>query len=82
MTRAKSYLLRKKALILFAFFHISLAIALGPTYVFAPDEHGYLYTLNNPFGGSGDSNPQLQSGWISTSKPFLWIAYLPAKIMI
>ena len=69
-------------IIVFLLLHIALAIAIGPTYIFAPDEQGYLYTLNNLYGASSDANPQYGSGWISTSKPFLWLAYLPAKILM
>jgi len=61
---------------------VSFSILLGSFYGFAPDETGYLYTLNNLYGTSIDPNPQLGSGWIATSKPFLWTIYLPAKIMI
>ena len=68
--------------IVFLLLHIALAIAIGHTYIFAPDEQGYLYTLNNLYGASSDANPQYGSGWISTSKPFLWLAYLPAKILM
>ena len=71
-----------KFVIVFFLLHVALAIAIGPTYIFAPDEQGYLYTLNNLYGASGDANPQFGSGWISTSKPFLWLAYLPAKVLM
>lgn len=31
--------------------------------------------------GSKDINPQFRSGWITAPKPFLWVTYLPAKIL-
>ncbi len=77
-------MLRSKNLFYFLYIlsHVSFSILLGSFYGFAPDETGYLYTLNNLYGTSIDPNPQLGSGWIATSKPFLWTIYLPAKIMI
>jgi hypothetical protein len=77
-------MLRSKNLFyfLYIFSHVSFSILLGNFYGFAPDETGYLYTLNNLYGPSIDPNPQFGSGWIATSKPFLWTIYLPAKIMM
>jgi hypothetical protein len=66
---------------LFAILHSALAIGLGRLFAFAPDESGYLYTFNNLYGQSADPNPQYQSGWITAPKAFLWVAYLPAKLL-
>lgn len=63
------------------FFHTVFAIFLGRLFAFAPDEGGYLYTFDNLYGAKSDPNPQYQSGWITAPKPFLWILYLPAKIL-
>ena len=77
-----SFIGRYWLVIVFFTLHVALAIVIGPTSIFAHDEQGYLYTLNHLYGAQIDTNPQYGSGWISTSKPFLWLAYLPAKIMI
>jgi hypothetical protein len=61
--------------------HTIFAVSLGRLYALAPDEAGYLYTFNNLYGYSNDLNPQYNSGWITAPKAFLWISYLPAKIL-
>lgn len=61
--------------------HTIFAVSLGRLYALAPDEVGYLYTFNNLYGPSDDLNPQRNSGWITAPKVFLWISYLPAKIL-
>jgi hypothetical protein len=61
--------------------HSILAIGIGPTFIFAPDEAAYLYTFNNLYGESNDANPQYGSGWIAASKPVLFLMYLPAKCL-
>lgn len=76
-----SILGKNKTLSLFIILHSALAISLGRLFAFAPDESGYLYTFNNLYGHSADPNPQYQSGWITAPKAFLWVAYLPAKLL-
>ena len=76
-----SILGKNKVLSLFVIFHSVLAIGLGRLFAFAPDEKGYLYTFVNLYGQSADPNPQYQSGWITAPKAFLWVAYLPAKLL-
>jgi len=76
-----SILGKNKTLSLFVILHSVLAIGLGRLFAFAPDESGYLYTFNNLYGQSADPNPQYQSGWITAPKAFLWVAYLPAKLL-
>jgi hypothetical protein len=76
-----SILGKNKTLSLFVILHSALAIGLGRLFAFAPDESGYLYTFNNLYGESADPNPQYQSGWITAPKAFLWVAYLPAKLL-
>ena len=65
----------------FVLVHTLFAVSLGRLYALAPDEAGYLYTFNNLYGQSEDQNPQYNSGWITAPKIFLWISYLPAKIL-
>lgn len=71
---------RNKLITAFLSLHIFFAIFLGRLFALAPDEGGYLYTFNNLYGGP-DANPQYSSGWITAPKPFLWVTYLPAKIL-
>jgi len=71
---------RNKLVVVFLASHILFAIFLGRLFALAPDEGGYLYTFNNLYG-SEDANPQFQSGWITAPKPFLWLSYLPAKLL-
>lgn len=65
----------------FLILHFAASIGLGRMYALAPDESGYLYTFNNLYGESTDANPQYNSGWITAPKVFLWISYLPAKLL-
>ena len=73
----------KRHMLIASFFtaHTIFAIFLGPLYALAPDETGYIYTFKNLYGFSPDPNPQFNSGWITAPKVFLWIVYLPAKII-
>jgi len=80
LTGTKRFLAENRLITVFVSTHIVLAIFIGRMYAFAPDESGYLYSFNNLYGSSEVVNPQYFSGWISTPKIFLWIAYLPAKI--
>lgn len=72
---------QNKLISLFTIAHVFFGVALGRLYALAPDESGYLYTFNNLYGNSSDPNPQYNSGWITAPKAFLWIAYLPAKVI-
>lgn len=71
---------QNKLVAVFISTHLLFAIFLGRLFALAPDEGGYLYTFNNLYG-SKDANPQFSSGWITAPKPFLWLTYLPAKIL-
>jgi hypothetical protein len=82
MNFLKLFTRRKVFFSIFLLSHVLFSYLLGPFYGLAPDETGYIYTLTNLYGNSPDQNPQLGSGWIATSKPFLWLAYLPAHILI
>jgi len=61
--------------------HVVFAMFLGPLFAFAPDEGGYLHTFSNLYNPNRDGNPQLSSGWITAPKVFLWVSYLPAKLL-
>lgn len=76
----KRIILQNKFVSVFLSIHLLFAILLDRLFAFAPDEGGYLYTFDNLYGGK-DRNPQFSSGWITAPKPFLWISYLPAKII-
>ena len=81
LSGATRFLKRNRLISLFIFIHSIFAVFLGRLYALAPDEGGYLRTFNNLYGSKPDPNPQYHSGWITAPKPFLWIAYLPAKIL-
>ncbi|MFZ2227868.1 MAG: hypothetical protein WA090_01215 [Candidatus Nanopelagicaceae bacterium] len=78
--RVTGLIWRNKFISIFVAAHVLFSIFLGRLFAFAPDESGYLYTFNNLYG-SQDANPQLNSGWITAPKAFLWISYLPAKAL-
>jgi hypothetical protein len=80
LSRLFNTLSKNKLVVAFLSMHLLLAIFLGRLFALAPDEGGYLYTFNNLYG-SKDVNPQFSSGWLASPKPFLWITYLPAKIL-
>ncbi len=79
-SRTLAIVAQNKLVTAFVTTHVLFAIFLGRLFALAPDEGGYLYTFNNLYG-SKDPNPQYNSGWITAPKPFLWILYLPAKIL-
>lgn len=81
MTKIRRDLAENRFFTVFLLSHTFFAIFLGRLYALAPDEGSYLYTFNNLYGQSMDANPQYSSGWITAPKLFLWIAYLPAKIL-
>jgi hypothetical protein len=70
-----------KLVIFFFVSHAVFAILLGRLFAFAPDEQGYLYTFNNIYTLPVSTDAQSGSGWITAPTVFLWIAYLPAKIL-
>lgn len=80
LSRVKAIIVQNKLVTVFVTTHLLFAIFLGRLFALAPDEGGYLYTFNNLYG-SKDPNPQNGSGWITAPKPFLWITYLPAKVL-
>ena len=81
LQRIKRVSLQNRWLGLFAFTHIFFAASIGRFYALAPDEVEYLYTFNHLYINSNVINPQSGSGWITAPTIFLWLAYLPAKIL-
>jgi hypothetical protein len=72
----------KNKLILFFFVsHFIFAIFLGPMFAFAPDEQGYLYTFNNVYSLPIGSYDLSETAWFATPIVFLWIMYLPVKVI-
>ena len=73
----------KQNAFIFAFVvvHILFAILLGRLFAFAPDEGGYLYAFNNIYTLPINTTAQSGSGWITAPTLFLWVAYLPAKVL-
>ena len=80
VSRGARLISQNRLVTIFISTHLLFAIFLGRLFALAPDEGGYLYTFNNLYG-SKDANPQLGSGWITAPKAFLWVTYLPAKIL-
>jgi hypothetical protein len=77
----KHFCLNNKLVIFFFLTHVVFAIFLGRLFAFAPDEKGYLFTFNNVYSLPMNTDSQTGSGWITAPTIFLWIAYLPAKIL-
>ena len=67
-------------LIFFASHLIFIGFIQGFT-AFSPDENGYLFTFNNLYTLPINTMAQSGSGWVSAPTIFLWIAYLPAKLI-
>lgn len=78
---AKRILLENPLILFFVTVHAIFAMLLGRVFALAPDEIGYIYTFNNVYTLPISTSAQSGSGWISAPTPFLWIAYLPAKIL-
>jgi hypothetical protein len=77
----KNFCLKNKMVLFFFVSHVMFAIFLGRLFAFAPDEKGYLDTFNNVYTLPINTDSQTGSGWITAPTIFLWIAYLPAKIL-
>ena len=61
--------------------HSIFAVFLGRLFALAPDEGGYIFTFNTIYQLPISTTGQSGSGWITAPTIFLWIAYLPAKIL-
>ena len=70
-----------RLIVVFISAHTILAVFLGNLFALAPDEGGYIYTFNNVYTWPISTGAQSGSGWITAPTIFLWIAYLPAKIL-
>jgi hypothetical protein len=72
---------QQRLLGIFFLIHTIFAVFLGRLYALAPDEADYLHTFNNVYKLPIGTTAQSGSGWITAPTVFLWIAYLPAKII-
>jgi hypothetical protein len=79
--RLKRILYKNRLIYGFVFIHLLFAVFLGRFYAFAPDEAGYLATFRELYASNNETNPQSYSGWIAAPTIFLWISYLPAKLL-
>lgn len=79
--RLKRVVYKNRLIYGFVFIHLLFAVFLGQFYAFAPDEAGYLATFRELYASNSETNPQSNSGWIAAPTIFLWISYLPAKIL-
>ena len=80
--RRKTIFTKQNALItVFITVHILFSVFLGRLFALAPDEGGYLYTFNSVYRWPINPWAQSGSGWITAPTIFLWIVYLPAKIL-
>ncbi len=79
--RLKRVIHKNRLIYWFVLIHLLFAVFLGRFYAFAPDEAGYLATFRDLYGSATETNPQYNSGWIAAPKIFLWIIYLPAKLL-
>ena len=61
--------------------HSLFAVFLGRLFALAPDEAGYIFAFNSIYQLPISTTGQSGSGWITAPTIFLWIAYLPAKIL-
>ena len=61
--------------------HTLFAVFLGHLFAPAPDKGSYLYPFNNIYKWPITPWAQSDNGWILAPTIFLWIAYLPAKIL-
>ena len=79
--RLKRVIYKNRLIFWFVSAHLLFAIFLGRLYAFAPDEAGYLATFRDLYASNNETNPQSNSGWIAAPTIFLWITYLPAKLL-
>jgi hypothetical protein len=79
--KVKFFCSRNILVIVFLVSHASFAIFLGRLFALAPDEEGYLFAFENVYTLPINTVSQNASGWNMAPTIFLWIAYLPAKIL-
>ena len=75
------FITKNTLIVTFIAVHTLFAISLGRLYALAPDEVGYIFTFNNVYTFPVNTSAQTGSGWIAAPTIFLWVAYLPAKIV-
>ena len=75
------FIAKNTLIIAFISIHIIFAVFLGRLFALAPDEGGYIYTFNTVYTWPINTLAQTGSGWITAPTIFLWIVYLPAKIL-
>jgi hypothetical protein len=80
-SRVLKQLSRNKFIFIFFVAHAFFSVLLGRIYVLAPDEVGYLFAFNNIYNLPITVTAQSGSGWIAAPTMFLWVAYLPAKVL-
>ena len=79
--RVMIFFKQNKLITAFVTVHTLFAVFLGRLFALAPDEIGYIYTFNHVYTWPINPWAQSGSGWITAPTIFLWIAYLPAKIL-
>ena len=79
--RIKGALVLNQWLGYFILVHIFFAVFLGRFYGLAPDEVAYISTFNQVYTLPVSTVVQSESGWITAPTVFLWIVYLPAKVL-
>ena len=77
----RKFITKNTLIVAFIIAHTLIAIFLGRLYALAPDEGGYIFTFNNVYTLPFSTSAQSGSGWITAPTVFLWVAYLPAKIL-
>lgn len=72
---------QNKLITAFIITHTLFAVFLGRLFALAPDEGGYIFAFNTIYQLPISTTGQSGSGWITAPTIFLWIVYLPAKIL-
>ena len=80
-SRVMIFIKQNKLITAFITTHTLFAVFLGRLFAFAPDEGGYIFAFNTIYQLPISTTGQSGSGWITAPTIFLWIVYLPAKIL-
>ena len=80
LDKSKSLFKRNWFLLFLISAHLIFSFGLGKVFILAPDEHSYLFTFDNIYS-KASSNPQFNSGWITSPQIFLWMVFAPAKFL-
>ena len=81
ISKSRIFMPGNRLLVGFIIIHGLFAFFLGRLYALAPDESAYITTFNQVYSLPISTVAQSASGWITAPTVFLWIAYLPAKIL-